>query len=419
MFTQFLYEMDQPEPSPEQPKIQVATPKQVEQFGNSPVRGVKPEDIKNHANKLLDSKSGRVGPQRGSYSKRDLLNQHINMGAYEKSLDPENRMNDQEWFVQNHWDQYVAARRDKVGYAPKPGKPGREEWEQRKTDWMKNKNARFDGSPAVGVSHELSSKLAHIIDSGDYGDGRYASKWSSGVHPGVLNYSIDGALGLNEYLRSGDNSGYGGLMSGPGISDLGFNKISKEDPELFEMLKDAFLLDNVASLHNGLMSNNTGKPGIMHFRHLHGNHFDNLREGDMIRDPGFMSTTRDRDVLEGLISDNANYRKDGSTSTSIFGKGISGDIDFHETLLPMDESETVFAPNTPLIYRGRDMESGIHNFDIEGYDRKDMNEETQQLKESKKPMNLNGLQDRMNDFQFEVIRPKKYDEFKQQLDHDD
>ncbi len=38
----------------------------------------------------------------------------------------------------------------------------------------------------------------------------------------------------------------------------------------------------------------------MHFRHLHGNHFDNLREGDIIRDPGFMSTTRDRDVMESL-----------------------------------------------------------------------------------------------------------------------
>lgn len=162
----------------------------------------------------------------------------------------------------------------------------------------------------------------------------------------------------------------------------------------------------------------TEKGTNTYYRGLRNNPFENLSEGDIISDPAFMSTS-----------------KNINTATS-FGDNLmkissSGGYDiFPWQRRSGEEYETIFSPNSRLRYLGRTDEGEVmaHNFESVRDD--DMKEqinfnidESEYLSES--PKTPTNFHHRMADFHFMVHEKptnqpsKKYDEFRQQLDHDD
>lgn len=410
MFTQFLYEMDNP-PSPEPKKIQMATPKQVEQFGNSPVRGIKTENLSQHFYDKVDKlKPITHKDWKGNPMQSNPFDHHIDYDAFakdqERNAEPDENI--ESW--EDAWRSFGAAARADLRKAPKMGAPDRDAWEKEKKEWGEkwyghNRNMKVGSGNKVNPG--LGSKIEYYRDGGhDLDD----PKW--------FNYSQYGYSPLNDYLRYGIREGdidEKGIEQNieelmPNIhNSRNYDELYglREHPELYE----AFLNYHLEQMIDDM---SLDKRLATRYRNLEGKDpFEGLQPGQIIRDPGFMSTSYSRDFVED--------KERKGTIMDIFGAPITRDINFNESPHEFDEDESIIAPNTPLIYRGRNNESGYHNFDILGYNREDMTEETQPLKESKKILrnNKSTFQDRMNDFHFEVIKPKKFSKFTSQLNHDD
>jgi hypothetical protein len=150
--------------------------------------------------------------------------------------------------------------------------------------------------------------------------------------------------------------------------------------------------------------------------------FKDLKQGQIVSDPGFMSTATDTNTPESFGPDN------GGIMMHLNNKGARGAIDM-DYWGDNDQSEMVFPPNTALQYEGNDDKDYYFNIlspdfnDIDkygkpiGYDRKDY--ESLGFMESKKPLKLlnkmkdkfrEAFQQRMNDFQFQVLTPETEEE---------
>jgi hypothetical protein len=409
MFTQFLYEMDQPEPSPEQPKIQVATPKQVEQFGNSPVRGVKPQNVHQHIEKGINN---------------NLLDKNFNMSKFERDLGRNSMTLSQ---GEDYLGQEYAGHSDEMRKAlrkapPKGDSEDRKQWEKEKEAWtdkyFRNDTGEnyYSDDRYSPISKNLRYKLEQMDDDND-------EYW--------YKYSQEGYEAVNDYLRYGNidkhhmDSLFNGLdeMSHYGADyewdkdeemKYGLENIEDED-ELRETMKSIMHNFIQEMYEQGDNPNNAFSQRV--FRGLKNNPFENLQPGQIITDPGFMSTSSDR----YYVTRSHHFNKRDGAIMDINAKNPIYEYDFLKTPHEFDESEIVFPPNTPLKFMGRDTESGHYMFNQVGTEGDTVREETKDLKESKKQINKNksSFQDRMNDFHFEVMSPKKYSDFKQQLDHDD
>lgn len=176
-----------------------------------------------------------------------------------------------------------------------------------------------------------------------------------------------------------------------------------------------------------LAQSTNANPGTV-LRSLRGQPFDDLEEGDLIRDPGFMSTTFDSDVLEKFGS------YDG-TVMEIMNNGTLGfqiDDDKHNFFTGSeDESELVFPPNRVMRYLGDGdgtkrfemmdvddddlMSKAIRRRDEDGEPFFDVTDLDYELFEGTMPDKIRAHRffNRMNDFQFQVRKKgkKKFEEF--------
>jgi hypothetical protein len=411
MFTQFLYEEEFKVPAQPKREKPVGFAQQVEGFKDSPIKNIKTENLSQHFYNKVDKLKPITHPDwKGNPMQSNPFDHHIDYDEFasDQERNAEVDENIESW--EHAWSNFGAAARADLRKAPKKGAPDRESWEKEKEEWL-SKWYKHDRNMRVGAGNKVNPNLGSKIDyHKDGGHSLDDPKW--------FNYSQYGYLSLNDYLRYGVREG--------DIDELGIeqninNLIPnihntsnyddlyglREHPELYE----AFLNYHLEQMMDDML--HSRHPSTRYRNLSAADPFEGLQPGQIIKDPGFMSTTYDRDFVEDKD------RK--GTIMDIYGAPIRRDIDFNDSPHEFDESESIIAPNTPLIYRGRNNESGYHNFDILGHNRNDMNEELQPLKESKKQINKNksSFQDRMNDFHFEVISPKKYDDFKQQFDLDD
>ena len=232
-----------------------------------------------------------------------------------------------------------------------------------------------------------------------------------------------------------------------------------------------------------LNSNMQNREPMQLYRGLKENPFEGLEPGDIIQDPAFMSTSAKENMgkafadwnggtdfrtAAGHDDDNPPTKYDSDPKNpfypasrynnetkkhdpiegkfagilmDIFGGSKRWDVDFGDTYLNFgglgaggihDQYEHVLSPNTPLKFLGVDDSGDLprYMFDEVGYNRPNMNEHFF-YKPMKEPINESKENDdssmpfmrrRMHDLQFEVIKSKsdkKYNDFKQQLDHDD
>ena len=134
--------------------------------------------------------------------------------------------------------------------------------------------------------------------------------------------------------------------------------------------------------------------------------FNNLKEGDIISDPGFMSTASSEKRPD--------WKWSGNTKMNIFGG--KGRFNMPAWFSKYLEGETLFEPGTRLRFRG--MKDDEYMFDQEGFNRDDFEELGSELEEQAQPKS----EDRkFGDMHFIIQKEpfKKYNDFKQQLDHDD
>lgn len=190
-----------------------------------------------------------------------------------------------------------------------------------------------------------------------------------------------------------------------------------------------------------MLSDSADVPPDKLWRGLSDDIFKDLKPGQIIRDPGFASTADDPDgTARSFGPDNGGILMHINNE---HGNGSAIDMDAWGD---NDQDEHVLLPNTALQFVEKEDDQNYHfnllepSFkDIDKYGRvKNDGGLTRQemgFMESRKPLKLlNKMKDkmreafarRMNDFQFEVLtpeeekpEPKKYNEFKQQLDHDD
>ena len=134
--------------------------------------------------------------------------------------------------------------------------------------------------------------------------------------------------------------------------------------------------------------------------------FSNLKEGDVISDPGFMSSAS--------VEKRPDWSWPGNTRMSIYGG--KGRFNMPEGFTKYKEGETLFEPGTRLVFKG--MKDNEYMFDQEGFNRDDFEEPGSELEEQTQPKS----EDRkFGDMHFIIQKApfKKYNDFKQTLDHDD
>ena len=211
---------------------------------------------------------------------------------------------------------------------------------------------------------------------------------------------------INNYLRSGKIEKVDGDYRNPFQNESDID--NKDDAEaLYDRL--AYFLDEGIRTQQEY----SDMPPRIYHRNLENDPFDKLKIGDVIRDPGIMSTTRN---LEGIPW---NF---GETRMEIFGGKDRYDIFPWLSRYPAEE-ETLFAPNTELKYIGRSND-GRYKFDQVGFNRDDFNDIMESVK-SKPILNKfmkkisKAFQDRMNDFQFQVLTPEKQEEKPESTELDD
>ena len=217
-------------------------------------------------------------------------------------------------------------------------------------------------------------------------------------------YTSTGHYDLNRYLRYG-----------PG----GFQKGLTEEQERGYQLMAHLIKDQMMRAVGG----NTYFRGVSNLSKLIGN----LKEGDIIRDPGFMSVSAD-ELEAGQFGELMEVTPD----YSVFGYEVDGHAD---SILPhgKEEEETILPPNLMLRYMGMNRGkprfmaydgSGMGerelNFLLAGRDEFgdpfDLEEGT--ITESKRSPTTHSFLDRMNDFHFQTIR-KPTKSFSDFTNHDD
>jgi hypothetical protein len=130
--------------------------------------------------------------------------------------------------------------------------------------------------------------------------------------------------------------------------------------------------------------------------------FQNLKEGDIISDPGFMSTASQEKRPD--------WKWVGNTKMNIYGG--KGRFNMPDGFTKYKEGETLFEPGTRLVFRG--MNEGAYMFDQEGFNRDDFEELNSELEEQAQPKS----EDRkFGDMHFIINRApkKKFSDFH----HDD
>ncbi len=342
MFTQFLYEMENPTPS--KPKLPSPQPQKVDGFPNSPLG---PRD---QAKNLVESPSYNTMENHGVFDKmRDQIKQQRD-GAF-ASNDEDNIPLIKNFHKQNE-NPTLSQRRykneeiEEVHDNPNPN-----------FDYVKLTDPKFETEPT-----DPATTLWRL-------------------------YGTEGFQQINRGLRNGfENEGH----------------------------KHA-----AAKMHQ-LMTEDEAPVGNVYYRGIRTKSLKdrhNLEPGQIARDPGFASVS---DTFEGAKDFGKVHRI--KIAKKLLAHKMNPDTDSF-LRQAYKEAETILGPNTHFRFLGTG-EDGIDDYEAFSGEELDddyfMKEEVVDSKPEEKQFSRSTLGDRMNDFVFEVLTPRKnYDNFKQQLNHDD
>ena len=441
-------QLKKPTESTEAPIPQII--KSDDNFPNSPLRISDNGDFPSGSNKQVAHKIKLYDPERRLHQKKHFLHDHDSLGFNmdKDNLDEEYESLKRDGYSEREW----SAQQEEYFYNDIAGDFDDAFYEMNDTDGkIKEKEQEL-------IAQGMDEDEAYDIASDYVEEMRGAPESFFARYHGMRNYAD-----VNNFLRHGipddrefpydgtlyelgwggghDGAWYGTKSDYPYYDEDNFDEDEKTD-----MIEDyenevagkksnaiAALVYNIQKMEHHILEQPDMPPEML-YRGLHTDDYDlhlnsdpfvDLEIGDIVRDPGFMSTSRKREIAERFKQDTLHASSPG-VLMEIFGGGKRKDMGGGV------EAEVVFPPLTQLRFVGKG-DDGRYMFDQVGYDRNASITESKlqkpQINKLMKKLSDAFLQ-RMNDFQFEVLKseeesqeekpePKKYDEFRQQLDHDD